>query len=82
MKTPKKPTKLARAQIENPYKVPKAQWRKWSAMQQLMFNQMFDIMISNMSLFQHPKANPPTSEWWKTTAWNAAWVATDLLGKP
>jgi hypothetical protein len=71
MKTPKKPTKLARAQIENPYKVPKAQWRKWSA-----------IMISNMSLFQHPKANPPTSEWWKTTAWNAAWVATDLLGKP
>lgn len=78
MKSKLKPQ--ATAQLGNPHKVPQAQWKKWSPIQRVMFNQMFEVMSTNQHLFKHPKTWSVEPKEWKTTAWNAAWMAADLLG--
>lgn len=63
----------------NRYKVPKRQWRKWSALARHVFNELYGSMSQNAWAFQAPsvEANPPNKRAWKTTCWNAAWVAAD-----
>ncbi|MGH8897512.1 MAG: hypothetical protein ACRDZ4_10910 [Egibacteraceae bacterium] len=36
-------------------------------------------MLENPSLMRHPKQPPPKPSYWKTTAWNSAWVAADAV---
>jgi hypothetical protein len=64
--------------VENIYFVPKRQWRKWSDTEQRLFNGMYQTML-DQQLFKHPLGATQSDECWKTTAWNAAWMAADLL---
>lgn len=63
----------------NRHRVPKKQWRKWSRLGRHVFNEVFSAMSRNAWAFQAPSVekDPPTKRAWKTTAWNAAWIAAD-----
>jgi hypothetical protein len=61
--------------VENPFKVPVRQWRKWDDTVRNVFNRVYDFMLNNRSLVVHPEAPKSTPEQWKTIAWNAAWIA-------
>lgn len=63
----------------NYYGVSKRQWKKWNEQEQQVFNGLFAMMYDNQHLFIHPKTEFMTTSYWKTTAWNAAWMAADLL---
>lgn len=66
-------------QQPNTFKVGKSQWKKWSDIAQRVFNETYEVMLANQSLFLHPKADPARVEYWTTTAWNAAWTAADAV---
>lgn len=60
----------------NRYAVPVKQWRKWSVGARRVFNELYSSMIQNQDLFMHPsQAGLVSKRNWKTTAWNAAWIA-------
>lgn len=63
----------------NLYGVSKRQWKKWNEQEQGLFNELFGVMYDNQHLFKHPATPYQTASYWKTTAWNAAWMAADLL---
>lgn len=56
------------------------QWKKWTFLQQCVFNDLFYTMINNQKLFLHPKVIPLEGKLWKTTAHNAAWEAAEAAG--
>jgi hypothetical protein len=64
-------------QQENTHKVPARQWRKWPDICQRVFNETYAVMINNQDLFLHPKGQMAPEQQWKTTAWNAAWIAAE-----
>lgn len=64
---------------ENKYKVPARQWKKWGPLQQLMFNNMNEFMLSNQKIISHPKAPRLPDDQWSTIAWNAAWHAASSM---
>lgn len=64
--------------IANRYKVPKRTWSKWSDDARVLFNRLYGSM-GDQSLCSHPKATPQAREHWKTTRWNAAWMAAHEL---
>lgn len=59
----------------NKYRVPPKQWRKWCLKARVAFNHLYSLMMKNQDLFRHPKAIKENPRLWKTTAWNAAWIA-------
>ena len=61
----------------NTHKVPARQWKKWPDICQRVFNETFGTMTANKNLFFHPGQDEPRDEYFKTTAWNAAWTAAD-----
>lgn len=61
----------------NIYKVPVRQWRKWSELARLIFNEMFFTLKENQSVLTHPKTQPISKREWRTQAWNSAWLAAD-----
>lgn len=63
----------------NRYKVPLKKWRKWSATARRVFNETYSAMSSNQYLFLHPQQNRLSNRMWRTTAWNAAWIAADAV---
>lgn len=65
--------------IDNIYKVSKKQWKKWNPQEQTLFNELHWYMIENQHLFKHPLGAAQVDKIWKTTAWNAAWMAADIL---
>lgn len=65
--------------MENLYGVSKRQWKKWNDSEQGLFNELYGYMYENQRLFIHPAANAVTLSHWKTTSWNAAWMAADIL---
>lgn len=65
--------------IKNVNKVSNSQWKKWSNESRDMFNALFDFMVNNQDLMLHPKTTLVSDEQWRTTAWNAAWIAADKL---
>ena len=65
--------------IENVFGVQKRQWKKWDEVERFTFNSLFDQMMSSTYLFIHPEDEMPHPYHWKTTAWNAAWMAADNL---
>lgn len=66
------------ADVKNKHKVPAKQWKRWSAHARLVFNTVFGAM-RDQSLYLHPKATPAKREHWRTTRWNAAWIAADAV---
>lgn len=64
---------------KNKNRVPVSQWRKWDEAERSLFNTLYSYMYDNMELFLHPKQKAPEHLHWKTTAWNAAWIAADEL---
>lgn len=64
-------------QQDNINKVPAKQWRNWPDIAQRVFNLQFAEMMGWQDGFLHPKTRPVVAEEWKTTCWNAAWVAAD-----
>jgi hypothetical protein len=66
---------------DNIYKVPKSAWKKWSDPAKETFNDVYEMLIHNQHLFIHPKTPLITQDFWKTTAWNVAWVATEQVDK-
>lgn len=66
-------------EVKNKYKVPAKQWRRWSKEARTLFNTHFYTLTHNQRLFLHPKQEPVPREFWKTTAWNSAWMAADAV---
>jgi len=64
--------------IPNINKVNKRQWKKWSGRQQKLFNDLYDHVLNNQELYQHPRGIRQNKEHWKTTAWNVAWMAASF----
>lgn len=61
--------------MRNRYGVQKKQWTKFGEVGQRVFNEVYSSMIGNQYLFSHPAAAPVPRAQWRTTCWNAAWVA-------
>jgi hypothetical protein len=59
----------------NVYHVPLKQWRRWGSGARQVFNEVYSSMVRNQDLFCHPEHQPVSKRLWKTTAWNAAWIA-------
>lgn len=57
--------------------MPKKVWKKWTISGKAVFNDVFEMMTDNQEIFLHPEVQPLPDEYFKTTAWNAAWVAAD-----
>lgn len=64
---------------DNPYKVPGGQWKKWNKQEQDLFNDLLSFSLSNPVLMNHPMAPATYEPYWKTVAWNHAWMAADFL---
>lgn len=54
-------------------------WDGWSEAAQQVFNRLYWYMLQNQTLFKHPKAPLLEHVQWKTTAWNAAWIAANAV---
>ena len=65
----------------NKYKVAARKWRNWPDLCQRVFNDVYEMMHDNQTLFLHPKTAWVYEPQWKTTAWNAAWTAADATQK-
>lgn len=65
--------------VRNTHRVPKSQWRKWGPKGRETFNYVYSLMMDSPDLFKHPKAIRTKPDWWKTTAWNTAWIAADCV---
>lgn len=63
----------------NDHAVPKKQWRKWGKIARQTFNGLYAEMMLCQRLFVHPKAVPVSDIDWKTTCWNAAWIAASTV---
>lgn len=62
----------------NRHRVPTKAWKNWSGSARRVFNIVFEIM-RDQEIFLHPKATPSRREHWKTTRWNAAWIAAEAV---
>lgn len=65
--------------VQNLYKVPQRQWKRWNWLAQHVFNQTYGGMTRSIDLFVHPKAPKVDPKHFDTTAWNAAWTAADAV---
>lgn len=65
--------------IDNKHEVMKKQWKKWNEDSQELFNGLYEYMGENQHLFTHPHTIQIPQEYWKTTAWNAAFIAAELI---
>jgi hypothetical protein len=63
----------------NRYKVPLKKWRKWGASARRVFNETYSAMANNQTTFLHPQQDKISRRLWRTTAWNAAWIAADAV---
>lgn len=61
----------------NKYRAPKRQWAKWSGAARFVFNEVYGVMAGSQLLFKHPDAAEEIPAQWRTTCWNAAWIAAD-----
>ncbi len=63
---------------KNLFRVHSSQWRKWSTAGHKTFNGLYSAMLTGSQHFAHPKQDKIPLRRWKTTCWNAAWIAADL----
>lgn len=71
--------KVAKRDAVNRHRVPPKKWRKWSMLARKVFNELFSCMSENRDLFLHPHQEKISQRLWKTTCWNAAWIAADAV---
>ena len=64
--------------LDNTYLVCRSQWKKWSPNARKTFESLFSFMLANQDLFKHPEGPIMHEKHWKTTCWNAAWIAADM----
>ena len=64
---------------KNENRVPLKQWRRWSEKAREVFNRVYEFGTNNQWAMLHPKQTPPKPDHWKTTCWNAAWIAADAV---
>jgi hypothetical protein len=64
--------------IENKHKVPVKQWKKWPDDARIAFNELYEEMLGDQTLFMHPHSALQADDCWKTTCWNAAWMSADI----
>lgn len=64
--------------VPNKHQVSKKMWKRWTVEAQQLFNDLYELM-RDQRLFTHPKADVVKDAHWCVTAWNAAWMAADLL---
>ncbi len=64
-------------QQDNRHKVNAKKWRNWPDICQRVFNETYEYMHDNQTMFLHPKTPWLFEPQWNTTCWNAAWVAAD-----
>lgn len=64
---------------KNLYRVPKKQWNHWSEAAKAVFNRVYDFVLENPHLMNHPKAEELKPMHWKTVAWNTGWIAADAV---
>jgi hypothetical protein len=65
--------------VTNTHRVPVKTWRKWSEASQAVFLKVYGQMRAQPEYFWHPKAPAVGAAHWKTTAWNAAWIAAEAV---
>jgi hypothetical protein len=65
--------------MTNKYKVQKKKWRRWSEQAKGVFNSVYSAMITGQQYMTHPKTARVPRWQWRTTAWNAAWIAADAV---
>lgn len=65
----------------NVNRVQQRQWRKWDKAARIVFNAVYRFMRHNQALATHPDAAKVPLKHWRTTAWNAAWVAADAANR-
>lgn len=70
---------MASKTASNKNRVPVKQWKRWSNAARAVFNAVYSRMKADAELFLHPRQKAPTPTHWKTTAWNAAWIAADAV---
>lgn len=63
----------------NAHKVPKKQWNRWNEDERIVFNELYDQMVQNQSVFTHPQTPEMPQDQWTTICWNAAWTAADAM---
>ena len=63
----------------NTNRVPRRQWDRWSGASRRVFNAVYKFMLDNPWVMRHPKQTAVSPAHWKTTAWNAAWIAADAV---
>lgn len=61
----------------NHYKVNERFWKKLGPIGRHVFNVTYSTMIDGQWAFKHPKEPDVPIRRWKTTAWNAAWIAAE-----
>lgn len=47
----------------------------WTEEQNALFDRLYRHMLANQDVFVHPEAPSVDGAHWKTTCWNAAWMA-------
>ena len=69
--------------VVNRFGVPKKIWNKWTLVGRHVFNKTYEYMIKSPDHFRHPKDQvvEVVQEHWKTTAWNASWMAADVCSR-
>lgn len=65
--------------VKNKFRVDSDKWKEWSVIAQTTFNKLYSFMLVMQESFRHPKAEPVDKKHWRTTAWNAAWIAADSV---
>lgn len=74
-----------RERAVNTHSVPQRQWRKWTLVAKHVFNKTYSHMMSNPEVYFHPDylEDPglPDLKYFRTTAWNAAWMAADICSR-
>jgi len=64
---------------DNKHEVNKKQWKKWNETSKDVFNGLYEYMGENQHLFLHPQTIIIPHEYWNVTAWNAAWIAAEMV---
>lgn len=67
----------------NKFRVPKKAWGYWTLVARHVFNKTYQTMIESPDVFRHPEDQKTeiVPEYWKTTAWNAAWMAASVCSR-
>lgn len=68
-------------QPRNIYKVQKKQWGKWTLVGQMVFNKVYSSMMFAPEVYQHADADMVPTEYFKITAWNAAFEAACICSR-